>query len=1287
MSDNVIVPIKLEVTDIDLTKNLDMGAMEKDITQQLQGLKSAVQNVFSNIDTSKLSGESVKAISSVQKAIQNAEKAQIQYNRTMESVGKSTQVYKDAKANLGQYEQQLEEAKNKLAEFGYSAKLKKFYGPNAAQSEKDFKNSPEFKESLNHYTELKQKIKEYKEILARPETAAFTAEESGIQRISVAYTNLINSIGTLNRAVEGNKMSGEYQEAESRVKSLQGEMEKLKEKAKKMAEVGASDKQWASLQYDAENLNNKIKDTTSEMQKMVKSGSAFTFGGNPEQIQQQLDEIRRMRKEAGGSKGAINQTANANRSQYSAEYEEELKNFQKIEQAIDKLNAKYKELQALGKLTPDGLAKMKYEAEQLQGQLETSKGKLTEMVNNGSAFRLGQGDTESELSGINARIDESSQKLNEVNGASANMATNLQTANTVIQGLSKTVNKVAKGLLQCVTGAILFGKQGKSTGNSIGKIFKKLQRSLMMYGFGFRTVYYAIKRLRTLFIQEFKLMAQQSGEINEQVTSLTMSFNRLKGSLATAFQPLASVVIPILKTAMDYLSNFLESIGRFFATLTGQSYIFKAVARNIDSVGESAEKAKNQLGSYDKLDVISKDTESDAGSDLGIDYEKVGIEGGSNFAQLIKEAWENQDFTEVGQTISRKLVEALNSVEWGAIREKAKGIANSVATLINGFFSTAGLGQSVGNTIANALGTGIDFAYKLLSTLDFEQAGQTAADVVNQFLTKMAEVDETGLDSWAKLAESYSRLVRGMLGLITTAIEETDWEEVGRAIGEYISNIDWGGVIMDFASLVGAIVKGIAAAIKGWAGEDPISLAIAGLITAVVGTINLAGLLLPLVIKGKVLKEFLGMAKTIKGGGASGAGDAAKSIGDAATESGKVSSATSKLSTKLGSLAKNLALGIVILVELAAAAIIFVAAIWAIGKLLEEVGIAWEPVIANGDTITTAILVGTGLLIGIGVVTAALGAATIATGPALPVAIGLGTAMLVLLAEAFIIFCDELINVANQLIELSEPFAELNGILPDLKDDMNDFTKFMGNFAGAVVAFTTTSAIAGIAATIDKVIGFFTTDPVQHMCDEVTDQTGEFENLISALEIINPLIEEATDLVGIYKDNMGSFEDETGGTKGFLNSIVQGGKNVVNGLIGLFEGMANGVIKCINAIIRGLNKISIDVPDWVEKLTGMSTFGFNIKEISTISIPRLAQGAVIPPNKEFLAVLGDQKRGTNIEAPLDTIKQALAEVMANYGGGSNSPIILQLDGETVAKVVWDEQAKYYKQTGKYSPAY
>ena len=70
--------------------------------------------------------------------------------------------------------------------------------------------------------------------------------------------------------------------------------------------------------------------------------------------------------------------------------------------------------------------------------------------------------------------------------------------------------------------------------------------------------------------------------------------------------------------------------------------------------------------------------------------------------------------------------------------------------------------------------------------------------------------------------------------------------------------------------------------------------------------------------------------------------------------------------------------------------------------------------------------------------------------------------------------------------------------------------------------------------------------------------------------------------------------------------------------------------------------------------------------ISRISTPALARGAVIPPNKEFLAVLGDQKSGTNVETPLATMVDAFKQAMADSGGGTTT-VVVQLDGKEIAR--------------------
>ena len=131
-------------------------------------------------------------------------------------------------------------------------------------------------------------------------------------------------------------------------------------------------------------------------------------------------------------------------------------------------------------------------------------------------------------------------------------------------------------------------------------------------------------------------------------------------------------------------------------------------------------------------------------------------------------------------------------------------------------------------------------------------------------------------------------------------------------------------------------------------------------------------------------------------------------------------------------------------------------------------------------------------------------------------------------------------------------------------------------------------------------------------------------------------------------------------------------KNALNGFIGVFEGAINGIIDGVNWLISCLNRIHVDIPSWVPIIGGQS-FGINIPPVDYVSLPRLAQGAVIPPNREFLAVLGDQKSGTNIETPLATMVQAFKQAMNDTGGmgGRQITVVMQLDHRELGRAVYN----------------
>lgn len=142
--------------------------------------------------------------------------------------------------------------------------------------------------------------------------------------------------------------------------------------------------------------------------------------------------------------------------------------------------------------------------------------------------------------------------------------------------------------------------------------------------------------------------------------------------------------------------------------------------------------------------------------------------------------------------------------------------------------------------------------------------------------------------------------------------------------------------------------------------------------------------------------------------------------------------------------------------------------------------------------------------------------------------------------------------------------------------------------------------------------------------------------------------------------------------KGVWGGMVSIIKSPINGIISLINGMVRGIVSGLNSAIRAFNRIRI--PSWVPGIGGK---GINISTISTPRIPYLAQGTVVPPNREFMAVLGDNKREPEVVSPLSTMKQAFMEAMTEMGGmGGNSggTIIIKqyLDGKQVAESVVKE---------------
>lgn len=876
------------------------------------------------------------------------------------------------------------------------------------------------------------------------------------------------------------------------------------------------------------------------------------------------------------------------------------------------------------------------QAEQLGVELDEAKAKLAELQAQQQAtgeVLAGNGNVEAYIDAYTqkpqldaevvqqqAKVDALQKQWDSVNdkadsysGKIAQVNQDLATQKSVVSELEEKLNEAEKETKRIRKNASVSKKEFGAMGKAVNSFSSRL-KSIALGALIFNGISAGLREFTSFF-----------GETLKTSKAFTAELARLKGALLTAFQPIYNAIAPAVTYLINLLADAAWALAHFFALISGTTVDDNADAAKslyeeanaIEKVGKSAKKAGKSMAGFDELNVMQSKADSSGSSGSENDVTPDFSTGNWDITGTLSKI---NDFAEgVGVVLA-----LLGNLKFGGALLAITGVQD----IINGIKSIAENGINWDNAEQVITGIakigaaiGLLFGNMKLAGISLTISGLTTiVTEIGKNWEAIKSGDWSGVDK-ISLLTGVVEAIGGLLfafDVFSKLKKNTKVTDAAEGIGEVSTGTS--KLTGKLKSLVKNLGLGIA-----------IIAEVAVAVGLVIGAIWGIGVLLeqvgiawqPVIDNGETVATAIGIGTLLLVG---------------------IGAATAALGTLGGAMCGQIGIGIAILAELGVAAGLFLAEIWAVGWGLNEIYKAWQPVLDNGETIATAIGIGTGLLVGIGVVTAALGVATVASAGLLPLAIGLGTALLVELALAFVVFCDSLIDVANKLVDLSAPMDELNAILPGLKIDMDDFTSFMGDFASAVVEFTKASAIAGIAATIDKVIGFFTTDPVQRMYEEVTDQTKEFNNLIPALEKINPLIEKATRLVGKYKENMGSFESATGGSGGFLNSIINGAKGAVNGLIGFFEGMANGVIKCINAIIKGLNKISFDVPEWVPGIGGRK-FGFNVKQISEVSIPRLATGAVIPPNKEFLAVLGDQRHGTNIEAPLSTIQEAVALVM------------------------------------------
>lgn len=317
--------------------------------------------------------------------------------------------------------------------------------------------------------------------------------------------------------------------------------------AQKVNDIGATAKAALNKQIDAFARLNSQYDSQSEKIDALKrkiAGYSDEYGEMQAKIDETVKKLNDLEMMQGVIKDAVKDSAKRGTTFDTTQYKWVQEDIEKLTKEIEVAEREQDKLFATG--NPFELGSKARAAKEDLEKLSQEEGKLADMHNK----------LQTAYDGVNDKINEYSQKADEATASTSRLSR--------IGGMvGKAIGSIAtfgKNAAKSLTGA---KKSSSGFGLSLGTLVK--------YGFGIRSLYVLVNKLRSALVDGFKNLSQYSGETNGSISMLWSSLERLKNSLATAFAPILTVVAPILSKFIDMLSTAASYVSMFFSFLSGKS--------------------------------------------------------------------------------------------------------------------------------------------------------------------------------------------------------------------------------------------------------------------------------------------------------------------------------------------------------------------------------------------------------------------------------------------------------------------------------------------------------------------------------------------------------------------------------------------------------------------------------------------------------------------------------------------------------------------------------------------
>lgn len=1005
----------------------------------------------------------------------------------------------------------------------------------------------------------------------------------------------------------------EYKEIQAQIESAKTQMDKLIYAQEKFVALGGSEdsKKYKSYQYDIDQLAKTIDDANKELQELEQNGEAFSSalgGETPTYKYKELEsELESLSQEIDVTKAKWDELRASNTGGINDE---------EIKSTLENLDLLYEKYSAVE-------AKMR---EKEKFGTDVIK---TEPVKEAAAAMEKLAQQEEKLASINDRLKTSYDDVKDSIDSYSNSANNSATKNA-----SDNASKLAKSNEKIADSGKKAANSLKETGSAAGNAKNGIM-TLLKYGLGIRSLFVLFNKLRSAVVAGMSNLAQESGSTNSAISMLWGSLERLKNSLATAFAPILTAIAPILSKFIDMLSTAATYVSMFFSMLSGKKTYTRALAVQkdyaaslsdtassaedvADATNDAADAADAAAEATEKylspLDDLNKmDSKSDSGSGSGGGGKSPGAGGGgggTGSAPMFTEEQIPNAFLDNLQKVFdllKKIKDLFMSGFWDGLGDYKPQLAELKKDL-------ASIKRNLAEifTDPEVVGAAKRFAESVIYNL-----GVVAGSIASVGLTLAVNL-VGGFESY--LIRNKDRIKKFLVDVFNVGAEIADEfgliaktiaEVFAKTFGTQTAQDLTGNLIGIFASLGGLAVEIFARyerdkmylAWQPWIDNKD------KLVEAINETIA------PIQQLAQVIEDFLN--------------DTSDKI---------IAFYDEIVKPFIDDIESGCASILATLLDLYNSYVV---------PIIDEWGTRLEDLI-NGpltDFVDKFLDVCAKIIDAL---------QQIWNNVLVPLINWILQNVIPLLAPVVQWLGDAAIDLLGAAVEMA------NGIL-DMLGGLIDF--LVGVFTGDwKKAFSGAGQIAqGFADTCGAVIewiGDYILTPFMSLVKKLfsVDWVKYFGVAGIAPQVLCDLIKSIFKtmknvFIGIMNfikyAFTGDWRNAWQSVKNIFSSIMSGIGDVVRAPINGIISMVNQAIGAINNLIRGVNRIPhVNIP----------TIG---------RIPHLASGAVIPPNQEFLAMLGDQKSGNNIEAPEGLIRKIVREE-SGKGNGSYT-FVAQLDRKVLFK--------------------